>query len=308
MKVPDALIALSSIRRGGRVVLCGDDRQLAPILHGSYPREETLFGSAFTHFAGHFGRMALRESRRMNRALVRWPRRLFYQGFVSMDPDRRLSLSSEATPTDPLDALLWDVFLRPEDAVVFCSYEGFRATVRNPFEAGLVARIARLARGGMMDPQTGDAYTPERFRSHALAVIAPHRAQNSAILGELIAGGWPRDELPVVDTVERMQGNERELIIVSYAVADREYAEREAEFLLNPNRFNVSITRPRSKLIVFMSDEILRTVPGDEQVMTDSMAIKGYPAHFRSVRQLEMAAPDGTPVRMTVRTRSLAGP
>ncbi|HEY0036913.1 MAG TPA: AAA domain-containing protein, partial [Longimicrobium sp.] len=218
MKVPDALIALSSIRRGGRVVLCGDDRQLAPILHGSYPREETLFGSAFTHFAGHFGRMALRESRRMNRALVRWPRRLFYPGFVSMDPDRRLLLSADAGPADPLDALLWDVFLRPEDAVVFCSYEGFRATVRNPFEAGLVARIARLARGGMTDPATGDAYTAERFRSHALAVIAPHRAQNSAILGELIAGGWPRDELPVVDTVERMQGNERELIIVSYAV------------------------------------------------------------------------------------------
>jgi superfamily I DNA and/or RNA helicase len=307
MKVPDALIALSSIRRGGRVVLCGDDRQLAPILHGSYPREETLFGSAFTHFAGHFGRMALRESRRMNRALVRWPRRLFYPGFVSMDPERRLSLSSDAAPADPLDALLWDVFLRPEDAVVFCTYEGFRATVRNPFEAGLVARIARLARAGMTDAATGDAYTAERFRSHALAVIAPHRAQNSAILGELIAGGWARDELPVVDTVEQMQGNERELIIVSYAVADREYVEREAEFLLNPNRFNVSITRPRSKLIVFMSDEILRTVPGDEQVMTDSMAIKGYPAHFRTVRRLEMPAPDGTPVRMTVRTRSLAG-
>jgi hypothetical protein len=307
MKVPDALIALSSIRRGGRLVLCGDDRQLAPILHGSYPREETLFGSAFTHFATHFGRMALRESRRMNRALVRWPRRLFYPGFVSMDPDRRLSLTSAAAPADPVDALLWDVFLRPEDAVVFCTYEGFRATVRNPFEAGLVARIARLARVGMRDPATGETYTAERFRSHALAVIAPHRAQNSAILGELIAGGWPRDELPVVDTVERMQGNERELIIVSYSVADREYAEREAAFLLNPNRFNVSITRPRSKLIVFMSDEILRTVPGDEQVMTDSMAIKGYPAHFRSVRQLEIAAPDGTPVPMTVRTRSLAG-
>jgi hypothetical protein len=32
----------------------------------------------------------------------------------------------------------------------------------------------------------------------------------------------------------------------------REYAEREAEFLLSPDRFNVSITRP--KLAVFMTD------------------------------------------------------
>ncbi|HEX6040853.1 ATP-binding protein, partial [Longimicrobium sp.] len=304
MKVPDALIALSSIRRGGRVILAGDDRQLPPILHGRYPREETLFGSAFTHFAERFGRFGLRESRRMNRALVRWPRRLFYPGFVSRDAARRLLVSADAVDlSDPLDALLWDVFLRPDDAVVLATYGGVRATARNAFEARLVARIARLAREGMVDPATGARYTPEALRSHGLAVISPHRAQNSAIIGELLAAGWPREALPVVDTVERMQGNERELILVSYAVADREYVEREAEFLLNPNRFNVSITRPRSKLIVFVSDDILRTVPSDEQVMTESMAIKGYPDHFRAPpREVEIPDADGRLVRLKVRT------
>jgi DNA replication ATP-dependent helicase Dna2 len=304
IRVPEALIALSSIRRGGRVILAGDDRQLPPILRGSYPADDTLFGSAFTHFAGLFGRTQLRESRRMNRPLVRWPRRLFYPGFVSTDPHRRLLVSPDGVDlSDPQDALLWDVFLRPDDAVVLATYSGFRATARNAFEASLVARIARLARSGMLDPATGAPYTPEALRSHGLAVISPHRAQNSAILGELAALGWPRDALPVVDTVERMQGNERELIVVSYAVADREYVEREAEFLLNPNRFNVSITRPRSKLIVLMSEEILRTVPVDERVMTESRAIKGYPDHFRAPpRELDLPAPDGRTVRMKVRT------
>ena len=304
MKVPDALIALSSIRRGGRVILAGDDRQLPPILRGRYPREETLFGSAFSHFARHFGRFQLRESRRMNRPLVRWPRRLFYPGFVSTDPHRRLMVSAEAVDlSDPLDRLLWDTFLQPEDAVVFATYDGFRATARNGFEAHLVARIARLARQGMLDPATGARFTPGALRSHGLAVISPHRAQNSAILGELGALGWPREELPVVDTVERMQGNERELILVSYAVADREYVEREAEFLLNPNRFNVSTTRPRSKLVVFVSEDVLRTIPADEQVMTESMAIKGYPDHFAAPpREVEVPAPGGRAVRLKVRT------
>jgi hypothetical protein len=304
MKVPDALIALSSIRRGGRVILAGDDRQLPPILHGRYPREETLFGSAFTHFAERFGRFQLRESRRMNRALVRWPRRLFYPGFVSKDAARRLTVSADGVDlSDPLDALLWDTFLAPDDAVVLATYAGVRATARNAFEARLVARLARLARAGMIDPATGGRYTPEALRSHGLAVISPHRAQNSAILGELTAAGWPREELPVVDTVERMQGNERELILVSYAVADPEYVEREAEFLLNPNRFNVSITRPRSKLIVFVSDDILRAVPADEQVMTESMAIKGYPDHFRAPpREVEVPDADGRPITLKVRT------
>ena len=307
MKVPDALIALSSIRRGGRVILAGDDRQLPPILHGRYPPDETLFGSAFTHFAGRFGRLALRESRRMNRALVRWPRHLFYPGFVSRDAERRLVVAPDAVDlTDPLDALLWDTFLRPEDAVVLATYSGVRATARNAFEARLVARIAHLARDGMVDPATGAAYTPEILRSHGLAVISPHRAQNSAILGELTAGCWPRETLPVVDTVERMQGNERELVLVSYAVADGEYVEREAEFLLNPNRFNVSITRPRSKLIVFVSDDILRTVPADERVMTASRAIKGYPDHFAaSPREVEVPTPDGGVVRLKVRTMNV---
>ena len=294
MKVADSLIALSSIRRGGRVILCGDDRQLAPIIRGSYDPENTLFGSAFSHFSAHFGHFMLRESRRMNDALVRYPRRVFYPGLVSKVPDWRLTLAQPGSFVDPVDALLWDVFFRPEDAVVFCTYDGVRATARNPFEAALVARLARLARAGMIDPATGAPYTPDAFRTHAFAAISPHRAQNSAILAELVAGGWPRDELPVVDTVERMQGNEREMVVVSYAVADREYAEREASFLLNPNRFNVAITRPRAKLVVFLSQDVLRTLPRDEQVMSASLAVKGYArAAAGPIRTLELPSPDG---------------
>jgi len=306
MKVAESLVALSSIRRGGRVILCGDDRQLAPVVRGSYDPAETLFGSAFGHFAARFGRVSLRESRRMSAPLVAYPRRIFYPGLVSTVPDQRLSISPAADLdlSDPLDALLWETFFRPEDAVLFCTYGGYRATAHNPFEARLAARIAWIARAGLADPATGERYTPERFRDRALAVLSPHRAQNSAVLSELRARGWAQDELPVVDTVERMQGNEREMIVVSYAVADREYAEREAEFLLNPNRFNVSITRARSKLVVLMSDEVLRTLPRDERVMTGSMAVKGYLRQpWREVRDIEIPAPDGTMVRLTCRVR-----
>jgi DNA polymerase-3 subunit alpha len=107
---------------------------------------------------------------------------------------------------------------------------------------------------------------------------------------------------PRVDRELLAQYNEG--IIVSYAVADREYAEREAEFLLDPNRFNVAVTRPRSKLVLLMSDEVLRALPRDERVMTESMAVKGYSGQpWREVREIELPAPDGTPVRVTVRVR-----
>ncbi|HEX2218272.1 MAG TPA: AAA domain-containing protein, partial [Gemmatimonadales bacterium] len=310
MKVSEALIALSAIRPGGQVVLCGDDKQLAPVIRGRYgARDGTLFGSVFGHFAASFPKLALRESRRMNRALVQYPRELFYPGLVSMCPEERVRpAAGSAHLADEVDELLWEVFFRPEDAVVFCTYSGYRAGARNPFEAGLAARLARLARGGLLDPQTGSPFSAGRFASHGLAVLSPHRAQNSAIYGELLAGGWPREELPVVDTAERMQGNERDMIVVSYAVADGEYAEREAEFLLNPNRFNVSITRPRGKLVVLMSEEVLRVLPRDEEVMTGSMAIKGYGRHCADgVREVELPAPDGRVVPAVCRYAKLKG-
>lgn len=305
MRVPDALVALSSLRRGGRLLLAGDDRQLPPIVHGRYPAEDTLFGSAFGHFAARFGRVMLRESRRMNRALVRWPRRLFYPGFTSVEADRRLRLV-ETPPPDPLDALLLDAFLRPEEGAVLCTYDGVRAGAHNALEAELVGRLARLARASLRDPDTGEPFSDEAFRARAFAVISPHRAQSSAILAGLARGGWAREALPVVDTVERMQGNEREMIVVSYAVADREYAEREAEFLLSPNRFNVSITRARAKLVVLLSEEVLRARPADEPTMTASMAVKGYPAHLGAVvREVEVPAPGGGTVRLCLRVATL---
>nr|MBA2244547.1 AAA family ATPase [Gemmatimonadota bacterium] len=310
IKLSEALIALSSIRAGGQVILCGDDRQLAPVVQGRYPREAgTLFGSAFGHFAARFERLTLHESRRMNRALIEYPREIYYPGLVSMCPEQRIHLGEPRDfQTDPADALLRELFLAPEDAVVFCTYSGIRAAARNPFEARLAARLVRLARELLRDPDTGKPYPSERFISEALAVISPHRAQNSAILAELLQAGFRREELPVVDTVERMQGNEREMIIVSYGVADREYAEAEAEFLLNPNRFNVSITRPRSKLILLMSEEILRAVPRDEEVLTASMAIQGYRDHCRDgVREVELPGPAGEAVRVRCHYRRLRG-
>jgi hypothetical protein len=224
-------------------------------------------------------------------------------------PEQRLHLVRPAPALpDTDDALLAELFLDPDDAIVLCTYSGVRAAQRNPFEAALAARLARLARQQLADPQSGHAWEDARFAEHALALISPHRAQNVAILAELLAAGFAAEALPVADTVERMQGNEREMIVVSYAVADREYAEREAEFLLHPNRFNVSITRARSKLVVLLSEEILRALPRDEAVLADSAAIQGYRDHCQdAVREAVLPSPGGAPVPVRLYYRKLRG-
>ena len=53
-----------------------------------------------------------------------------------------------------------------------------------------------------------------------------------------------------------------------------------------------------------MSDEVLRALPRDERVMTESMAIKGYLRQpWRQVREIDLPAPDGATVRVTCRVR-----
>ncbi len=53
------------------------------------------------------------------------------------------------------------------------------------------------------------------------------------------------------------------MIIVSATASDPEYVMAEAGFLLNLNRFNVAISRPRRKLIVVASRTVLELVTDD---------------------------------------------
>ncbi len=91
---------------------------------------------------------------------------------------------------------------------------------------------------------------------NGIGVVVPHSAQKAIL----------RDRFPAlakvnaIDTVERFQGGERDLIIVSTTASDPDYVAAEAEFLLSPNRFNVALSRPRCKLIVITSRSVLQFV------------------------------------------------
>jgi DNA replication ATP-dependent helicase Dna2 len=65
------------------------------------------------------------------------------------------------------------------------------------------------------------------------------------------------DAQPFVDTVDKMQGQECDAVIVSYGVADVEHALSEREFIYSLNRLNVSVTRARMKSVVFLPRPLL---------------------------------------------------
>jgi hypothetical protein len=72
--------------------------------------------------------------------------------------------------------------------------------------------------------------------------------------------------LSFVDTVDRFRGQDSNLIIASYTVDDRDFVVSEAEFILDPPRFNVTLTRARSKFIMFVSDAVFGHLPSNPEV------------------------------------------
>ncbi len=227
-------LALMAMRKGRKFVFIGDDKQLPPVvLSRSILSEESLsvFGRLTSIHAGHT--VMLTDTYRMNRWLTAWPSRTYYGGKLmaaGQNQDSRLVL---AKPPDTLADVLG-----PADCGIFVPTLDRAARVVNLKDADLVADIcAAAASGGLA--------------LGAIGIVTPYRAQGRAIRDRL-ARRFGRDAARtiVADTVERMQGQEREMVILSLATGDEFFLGAVASFFFQPARLNVSITRPMTKLVV----------------------------------------------------------
>ena len=92
----------------------------------------------------------------------------------------------------------------------------------------------------------------EGKRPSDIAVITPFRKQVRLIRAKAldeISG-----DLPLIDTVERLQGQDVECIILTFASSSNQYIKGIEAFLFNHNRLNVMISRAETKVIIFGSD------------------------------------------------------
>jgi superfamily I DNA and/or RNA helicase len=83
-----------------------------------------------------------------------------------------------------------------------------------------------------------------------ILIVAPYNLQVN-LLRQLLPDGAQ------VGTVDKFQGQEAAIVIVSMTTSKGTEAPRGTEFLFNPNRFNVAISRAECLAIVVHSAELL---------------------------------------------------
>jgi DNA replication ATP-dependent helicase Dna2 len=96
-----------------------------------------------------------------------------------------------------------------------------------------------------------------------VAVVTPFRRQVMHIRRLIAAEVGEGLELPIVDTVERVQGLTVEVVILSFCASDADYVASIADFLFSPNRLNVGVSRARTKAIVIASPNVFNTLPNN---------------------------------------------
>jgi DNA replication ATP-dependent helicase Dna2 len=191
----------------------------------------------------------------MNAGVNDFPSRVFYDGRLAPAPLTARGRFPHVSG-GPYDALF-----DPERPAILAlvDHEGFRT--RCEPEARVVAGIVldRIVR------QKGDP--------GEIAVVSPFRAQ-LRLIRTLVRRGLDAEgvcgPLPIIDTVERIQGQERELVVVSLVASDPGHLAGEAAaFFYSGSRLNVTITRARTKLIVVASPLAFEAFPKSMAGLTD---------------------------------------
>lgn len=232
-------LAIMGMLAGNKYIFIGDENQLPPITN--FLQGDISKFSIFSYLAGRGNETMLNITYRLNDILTDWPSKTFYQNVLQSSPDaasRRLHLSQQTTP--------WDFVLDPNAPTVFLDLCHRNTTIRSRTEAEtVVGLILALLTHGISTAEIG--------------VVVPYRAQ-SRLIRSLLRRTVQEDPIwkeVVVDTVERMQGQEREVVLVSFATASPAFAAQVADFLFQPQRLNVAVTRPRTKLILIGSHHLL---------------------------------------------------
>ncbi len=274
----------------GRFVLIGDYKQLPAITQQSGQEarvtdpllvqigltdcRNSLFERLYKQSPEEF-RSILRKQGRMHPAISDFPNYAFYHRErlepVPLPHQKEIFPYPQAEPKDNLDRLILQkrmVFITsgmPDDAL--------HSEKSNPCEARIVAALVkRIYR-----------FTCTGFDAHkTVGVIVPYRNQIAMIRKEIARLGIPALADISIDTVERYQGSQRDVIIYSFTVRTPTQLNFLAANTFHEDgavidrKLNVAITRARKQLFLTGNPHILGANPTFFKLMEYIRMHNGY--------------------------------
>lgn len=210
----------------GSIVFIGDDRQMPPIFHPQLTDDE-MSVSIFTHLTNLYPdyKTVLDTTYRMNTEITEFVSKHFYEPYgISLKAIRQPSMSPSI------------------EFIINSQTDGGTWKEYNPKEAQIAAEKAlEYARNGF-----------------EVAIVTPFRKQvnclREAVTKEFNKNGIP--SIPIVDTVERLQGQDVDVIIISFSISDIDYYKQIVTFVIDPHRLNVMLSRAKEKVLILKSDFI----------------------------------------------------
>ncbi|WP_151524148.1 TM0106 family RecB-like putative nuclease [Serinicoccus kebangsaanensis] len=231
-----------------RLLLLGDPQQLPQVSQGTHaePVDESALGwlmdgePTLDRSRGYF----LGRSYRMHPAVTAPVSELAYAGQLG---------SAAAASARSLEGV------EPGLEVVRLEHHGNRT--ESPEEAEEVVRQVRAHLGTIWtDP--GDPSTPRPLRASDVLVVAPYNAQVALIRGHLDEAGLTGVR---VGTVDKFQGQEAPVAILSMTASSAADVPRGMSFLLSRNRLNVAISRAQWRAVLIRSEALTAHLPSSAE-------------------------------------------
>ena len=237
-QVPTAnVVAMATAARN--IVLVGDQMQLAQPIQGTHPGEaglsvlEFLLGDRATIPATHG--IFLDQTRRMRPSVCEFVSEAFYDGRLS---------AHESTSKRSLD--LKNIGL-PNEGIVMIPVPHEGCSQKSVEEGELIKARYRGLLGQMYDEVGNGA---RAITEDDILVVSPYNVQVNH-LREIL----PRKAR--VGTVDKFQGQEAPIVLISMTTSGSEDMPRNIDFLFSKNRLNVAISRAQCLAVVFASPALL---------------------------------------------------